>query len=169
MQIRLEHRIDASVEEVERATLDDTFQLRLTSLPNVHERRILSQDERQDGTVHRVVRYRFGGNIPAPVLRAIGGATVSWDEEGTFDPAAHEWRFVIHPHVMKGRLECDGRYSFSPQGNETLRVVQADVTVKVPLVGRRVERFIADGLTDTMNAEARILEAFIREQKETAS
>jgi hypothetical protein len=69
---------------------------------------------------------------------------------------------------MKGRLECDGRYAFSAQGDQTRRVVEADVNVKIPLVGRRVERFIADGLTDTMNAEARILEAFIREQKEAA-
>lgn len=165
MQLRLEHRIEAALQDVETATLSDEFQVRLTSLPNIHERRVLSQERDDDGTIHRVVRYRFGGSLPAPVLRAIGGAAVSWDEEGTFDPQAHEWRFVIHPHVMAGRLSCGGRYAFRGDDAGTLRLVDVEIEAKVPLVGRRVEKFIADGLTDTMDAEARMLDQFLRERR----
>lgn len=169
MRLTLKHRIEASLAEVEEASLADDFQRRLTSLPNVHERKVLSVDRRDDGTVHRVVRYAFAGAIPAPVLRVIGGPTVSWEEEGTFHPIDHEWRFEIHPHVMQGRFECNGRYAFVADGPATDRLVEADIKVKVPLVGGRVERFIADGLKATMEAEARMLADYLRWKQEPAT
>jgi hypothetical protein len=86
---------------------------------------------------------------------------VSWDEEGTFDPERNEWRYEIHPHVMKGRFRCNGRYAFVPEGDETKRVVEADVRVSIPLVGRRVEKVITDGMKDTLEAEARLLNEYV--------
>lgn len=169
MRLTLEHRIDAPLDEVEQATLDEDFQRRLTSLPNVHERRVLSVDKRPDGCVHRVVRYAFSGPVPTPVLSAIGASIVSWDETSTFDPAAHEWRFEIQPHFMRGRLQCSGRYAFVAAGEATDRIVEADITVKVPLVGGRVERFIGQSLTTTLGAEADMLSEYLRWKKEPTS
>lgn len=169
MRLTLEHRIDAPLDEVEQATLDEDFQRRLTSLPNVHERRVLSVETRADGTVHRVVRYAFAGPVPTPVLSAIGASIVSWDETATFDPDAHEWRFDIQPHFMRGRLLCSGRYAFVPAGEATDRIVEADITVKVPLVGGRVERFIGQSLTTTMGAEAGMLSEYVKWKREPGS
>jgi uncharacterized protein DUF2505 len=169
MHLHLEHRIDAALDEVETAAAEEDFQRRLTSLPNVHERRVMSVDERPDGSIHRVVRYVFSGPVPEPVLRVIGAARVSWDEEAEFDPAAHEWRWEIHPHFLGGLFECSGRYACASEGEATNRIVDADIKVKVPLVGGRVERFIADGLTTTLNAEAEMLTQYLRWKREPAS
>ncbi|HYZ92597.1 MAG TPA: DUF2505 domain-containing protein [Actinomycetota bacterium] len=169
MRFTLENRIDAPLNDVEQASLDDEFQRRLTSLPNVHERRILSVETDEGGCVHRLVRYAFAGPVPAPVLRAIGGSTISWDEKATFDPSAHEWRFKIEPHVMAGRFECDGRYAFVPEGDSTTRIVEADIRVKIPIVGRQVERFISGSLKTTMNAEAAMLDEYLKWKREPAS
>ncbi len=169
MRLTLEHRIDASLDEVEQASLDDDFQRRLTSLPNVHERRVLSVDTRPDGSVHRVVRYAFAGPVPVPVLTAIGASIISWDETATFDPAAHEWRFEIQPHVMRGILQCSGRYAFVAVGEATNRVVEADINVKVPVFGGLVERFIGQSLTTTMGAEAGMLSEYLEWKRGPAS
>jgi hypothetical protein len=169
MHFTVENQIDAPLNEVEQASLDDDFQRRLTSLPNVHERRVVAVDARPDGTVHRVVRYAFAGPVPAPVLRAIGGSTISWDEKATFVPSAHEWQFEIEPHVMAGRLECRGRYAFLAEGEATKRIVEAEIRVKIPIVGRQVERFIAGSLKTTMNAEAAMLGDYLKWKREPAS
>jgi hypothetical protein len=161
VELRIEHRIHAPVELAVSASMEEAFDARLTELPNVAERTVTTFDRRPDGSIHRIVRYRFGGSLPAPVLRAIGGSTVSWDEEGTFDPERNEWRYEIHPHVMKGRFRCNGRYAFVPEGDETKRVVEADVRVSIPLVGRRVEKVITDGMKDTLEAEARLLNEYV--------
>lgn len=162
MELRIEHLIQAPVDQTVSDSMGEAFDARLTELPNVAERTVTTFDRRPDGSIHRIVRYRFAGSLPAPVLRVIGGSTVSWDEEGTFDPERNEWRYEIHPHVMKGRFSCTGRYAFVADGDSTTkRVVAADIRVRVPLVGGRVEKVIADGMKDTFEAEARLLNEYV--------
>lgn len=157
VRIHLEHRIDAPLDVVERASLDPRFDDELAELPNVAERSVRQRDVHPDGTIHRVVRYRFTGPIPAPVVKALGGGVIGWDEIGDFDPSRHEWTFEIRPHVFAGRIRCHGRYAFAERDGATVRVVDVDLKVSVPFVGGRVEKVIADGLKENLEAEARLL------------
>jgi len=162
VRLHLEHRIDAPVDVVERASLDPAFEERLKTLPNVAERTVTSREDQHDGRIHRVVRYRFTGPIPAPVIKAIGGSIISWEEIGDYDPDSHEWSFEIKPHILPGRIRCNGRYAFEAEGDATLRTVDVDLKVSVPLVGGRVEKVIASGLRDNMNAEAELLASYVK-------
>ena len=164
MHLHLEHRIDAPLDVVERAALDPRFDAKLAGLPNVAERTVTRREDRADGTIHRVVRYRFTGAIPAPVVKAIGGAVIGWDEIADFDPRNHVWRFEIRPHVLPGRITCSGRYALEPADDATRRTVDVDVRVGVPLVGGRVEKVIASGLRDNMAAEAELLASYVHER-----
>ncbi len=162
MRIHLEHRIEAPLELVERASLDPRLDEELASLPNVAERTVRERDVHADGSIHRVVRYRFTGPIPPAAVKAIGGSVIGWDEVGDFNPDSHEWHFEIRPHLFAGRITCNGRYAFEPEGDDaTRRVVDVDLKVRVPLVGGRVENVIADGLKDNMNSEAELLSSYV--------
>jgi hypothetical protein len=161
MRITLEHRFAAPVGAVVAASNDAAYQERLADLPNVAERRITTLEEAADGSIHRVVRYKLGAHLPPPVAAVVGTAA-TWDEIADFEPATNTWTFEIRPHVLAGRIECRGTCRFLPDGEGTRRVVEVDLGVKVPLVGGRVEREIGKGLEETMGAEARLLEEFIR-------
>jgi hypothetical protein len=163
MRFRMEHTFDAAVERIEQAILEPAYQERLRALPNVAEREVTELQERPDGSVHRVVRYKFGGNLPGIVTSTIGTSNVSWDEVSDFDPANHRWTFEVHPHVFKGRFQAHGRYDFTPNGDGTVRILEVEVKVHVPLVGGRAERAIGEGLLETMGAEARILATYLAE------
>lgn len=161
MRFTLEHRFDAPVDAVAEASLDPAYQELLAELPNLGSREVTELDERADGSIHRVVRYKLGASLPAPVA-AVLGSTASWDEVADYDPGSREWTFEIRPHVLGGRLRCRGRYVFVPDGPEaTRREVEVDLSVKVPLVGGRAEREIRKGLVETMDAEARLLAEYL--------
>ncbi len=160
MRFTLEHRFDAPVDVVAKVANDPDFQQTLADLPNVGERRVTELIEHPDGSIHRVVRYTLGSQLPAPVV-AVLGQTATWDEIGDYDPSTHQWTFQIKPHVLGGRLECRGRYAFVADGEATKRVVDVDLKVKVPLVGGRAEREIKKGLVDTMEAEAQLLAEYL--------
>lgn len=160
MRFSLEHHFSAPVDVVEKASNDRAYQDQLDDLPNIAERRVTHLEERPDGSIHRVVRYRLGAQLPAPVAAVIGPAA-SWDEVGDFDATTHEWTFEIRPHVLAGRILCNGRYAFEPDGDGTKRLVDIDLKVKIPLVGGRVEKEIRKGLTETMDAEAKLLEDYL--------
>ena len=160
MRFTLEHRFDAPVDVVAKAANDPAYQATLDDLPNLGERRVTKLEERPDGSIHRAVRYKLGAQLPAPVV-AVLGQTATWDEIGEFDPSTNEWTFEIKPHVLGGRLQCNGRYAFVPDGEGAKRLVEVDLKVKVPLVGGRAEREIKKGLVETMDAEARLLADFL--------
>jgi hypothetical protein len=166
MRISLEHHFDAPVDVVEKASNDPAYVERLSSLPNLGERRVTTFEEHEDGSIDRVVHYKLGSQLPAPVVAVIGSAA-TWDEVAHFHPDSHEWTFEIRPQVMKGRIDCRGRYRFVPDGSGSKRTVDVDLKVKVPLVGGRVEREIGKGLTETLEAEARLLTEFLREREPT--
>ena len=168
MRFNLEYRFDASVDDVLAADLDPEYQSRLQGLPNVAERTVTGLDQRPDGTVHRIVRYRFEGNLPGAVKAAIGGSNVSWDEIGDFDPSTNTWRVAIHPHVFHGRFVGRATMRYETEGGGCRRVIDVEVTVKVPIVGGRVEKAIGDGLVETLQAESRILSAYLDERKGAA-
>lgn len=164
MHFTLEHRFGAPVDVVERASNADDYQERLSDLPNLGERKVTKLDRHPDGSIDRVTHYRLGSQLPAPVVAVIGPAA-TWDEVATFDPNAHRWSFEIRPHVLGGRIDCKGQYTFEPDGEGTKRIVEIDLKVKVPLVGGRVEREIGKGLRETMDAEARILSEYLAENE----
>lgn len=163
MRFTLTDHFDAPLDAVESASLDPAFQDRLTGLPNVAERTVVRDEPGPDGTRERVIRYRFGGDLPGPV-KAVVGSAVSWDEVGRYDPGSHTWTFHIEPHVAKDKLECRGSYRFAADGEGSVREVEVDLRVRVPLVGGRVERAIRDGLVDTLEAEARLLRDYVKER-----
>ncbi|MGH2759301.1 MAG: DUF2505 domain-containing protein [Actinomycetota bacterium] len=163
MRFSLEHHFDAPVDVVEKVSNDPDYVRRLSDLPNLGERRVKTFDEHPDGSIDRVVHYKLGSQLPAPVVAVIGSAA-TWDEVARFDPASREWTFEIRPNVMKGRIDCRGRYRFVPDGDGTRRTVEVDLKAKVPLVGGRVEKEIGKGLTETLEAEAELLTEFLAER-----
>lgn len=161
MLFSLEHSFAHPPERVERAVLEPGFQDLLKTLPNVGERTVTEYAERPDGTVHRVIRYRFDGQLPAAAVRTIGSSDIEWDEISLYDPARHVTRFRIEPLVFRHGLVCSGRLRYLASGPGTLRRTDVDLSVKVPLVGRLVENAIRQGWTSTMHTEAELLADYL--------
>lgn len=162
MRITFSDRFGAPVERVEEAVLDPEYQERLKDLPNVGERVVTEVRQRSDGSIRRVVHYRFGGPLPASVEKVIGTSSISWDEVGIFNPSDHEWVFEIEPHVLPDRIECHGSYRFDPDDDGgTQREVAVELKVKIPVVGGPVERAISEGLEETLRAEGELLSRYL--------
>jgi hypothetical protein len=160
MRFSLEHRFAAPLDVVEQAANSADFQSLLEDLPNLGSRKVTEITEHPDGTIHRVTNYALGAQLPAPVI-AVLGKSATWDEIADYDPMAHTWTFVIKPHVLGGRLNCKGSYTFAADGDGTKRTVDVDLKVKVPLVGGRAEGVIKKGLVETMDAEAKLLADYV--------
>jgi hypothetical protein len=161
VRIHLSHWFDAAVRRVQEAMLDPAFEAQLVDLPSVAEREVIEVVERPDGTARRVVHYRFGGSLPSIVRRTIGGDTISWDEICVVGVGLDEWRIDIRPKIFAAGFDARGAFTFKPDDDGCLRELRVDLKVKVPVVGGRVERVIAEGLTDSVEAEARLLTEYL--------
>ncbi len=104
-----------------------------------------------DGAVE--VRYRFRGNVSGAVRRVVDPAKLSWVTRMSVmaDTLRCEWDVV--PDHYPDRLSSSGRYTFEPGDGGTLVGVEGELQVRVPLVGRSVERAIVSGLRNYIEAE----------------
>ena len=162
MRFALDQELPGTIDRVLAALLDPELLARLGELPNLGAPEVLGQ-ERNGEVVTQRVRYRFTGSLSSAVTRVIDPAKVTWVDETTSDLAARSARFRIIPDHYGNKLRCDGTHRFTERGGVTTRHVDGELSVRVPLVGRVVERAIVGGLQDHLRAEADLLATLLQD------
>lgn len=161
MQLALDQVLPGSVDAVLDALLDPSFVRSLGALPKLGAPEVLSQ-ARGGAIVTQRVRYAFTGALPAAVTRVIDPNKVTWVEESIYDLDTKRATFRIVPDHYGSKLRCAGTTTFTERADAgTRRRIEAELSVKVPLVGRVVERAIASGLEEHLGAEAELLTAWL--------
>lgn len=156
MRVAVDQRFAASPAAVLRALTDPVYVARLGELPQVADPALLEQHRDGDRLTQRV-RYRFAGDLPRAVTKVLDPARLVWVEETTYDLAASVGRFRIAPEHYADRLRCSGDVHLDADGGGTRRRVVADLVVRYPVVGGRVERAIASGLEEHLAAEVALV------------
>jgi hypothetical protein len=155
-----EQVLPGRVDDVIDALLDPAFVSSLGDLPKLGAPEVL--DQRRDGDiVVQRVRYVFTGELSVAVTRVIDPRKVTWIDETTYHLRAHRATFRIIPDHYAGKLRCEGTYSFTDVSTGTARRADGELSVRVPLVGRVVERAIVSGLEEHMEEEARLLAEWV--------
>jgi len=157
MHFRLEQRLTADLEAVEEAYVDPDLLDALARLPKLGRPQLIDSDD--DGTVvHQRVRYAFTGHLSPAVTAVVDPHKLTWIEESTLDRRTHVTAFRVVPDHYADRLECSGRHELHElDQSTTLRVTEADITVRFPFVGGKVERAIVSGLSDHAAAETSVV------------
>jgi hypothetical protein len=152
----VEQTLPGTIDAIIAALLDPAFVTGLGALANLGPPEVLEQRRDGDLVVQRV-RYRFTGSLSPAVTRVIDPRKVTWVDETTYDLRARRASFHIVPDHYAGKLRCSGTHAFTAHGDATVRTIETELTVKVPLVGRAVERAIVSGLQDHLDAESDLL------------
>jgi hypothetical protein len=162
MRFALEQELPGTVDAVIAALLDPEFLRRLGDLPTLDVPRVLDQTRTGDRVVQRV-HYTFTGSLSPAVTRVIDPKKVTWIDETTYDLTAKQASFRIIPDHYVNKLRCAGSYTFTGRGDATVRRVDGELSVRVPLVGRVVERAIMSGLEDHLGTEGRLLATWLED------
>jgi Protein of unknown function (DUF2505) len=107
---------------------------------------------RHEDTGERVlmeVRFKFTGNLGAPVRAFVDPARMSWVTRTELWPAALRSEWVVLPDHYPDRLTASGTYRFEAGEagpDSTVVVVEGELKVHAPIVGRTAERVIVSDL-----------------------
>lgn len=154
VKLTLTHLFEASPEEVAQTLLDPDFQDSLSDIGALAERRVLSQEAAGTGVTRRV-RCVLDVEMNGIAKRLVGDGDPAWVEVAVWDPATSSWTWHIEPEMGADLLEARGTTQLlSGAGGGTERLIEADVKVKVPFYGGKVEGWIADGLRHAYDQEA---------------
>lgn len=102
------------------------------------------------------VRFAFTGHLSGAARAVVDPHKLSWVTRTEIRPAAACSSWVVVPDHYPDRLSASGAYRFAPgdEGSESTVVeVEGDLRVRVPVVGRSVERVIVSGLRGYLEHE----------------
>jgi hypothetical protein len=164
VRFAIDQRLAAPLQPVEDAFVDPTFLERLAELPKLGRPQLLEQHT--DGeVVHQDVRYFFAGELNSAARRVVDPARLSWIERSALDRRTHRTTIEILPDHYADRLSCGGIIRLEAAGEAaTRRVFEGDLTVRVLLVGRKVESAIVSGMREHADLEAQIVERWVSER-----
>jgi hypothetical protein len=93
------------------------------------------------------VRFAFTGSVSPAVRAVVDPAKMSWITRTELLPAAGRSSWTVLPDHYPDRLSASGTYRFEDAGSGACDVeVDGDLKVRVPIVGRSVEKVIVGDL-----------------------
>jgi hypothetical protein len=167
MKIELDHSFPCSravyEEKINSAKILEMCEGRL---PYLKSRKLMETKE-GPGPGQKTWRFRCEADykMPAAAQKVIG-ERLGWFEDSTFDPKEHSIKFSVTPDVLSGRYRCNGEQIFVEREDGGMdRLMTVDIQIDVPIVGRIVEKTIAERLKETYAIEFQIQTEFFKSLK----
>lgn len=156
MQFAAEHRFAGTPGAVAAVLADRGFYEQL-DLPDLRLDAVVAEGTgEQDGERLLSLRYEYTGNLDPMARRLLGGGRLTWIQEVRLRPAAGAvhgllaFRAEANPSMLHG----DARFGLVPDGGATVRRLEGQVVVALPVVGRMAEQRIVPGVLTRLDVEA---------------
>ena len=94
--------------------------------------------------------------------RVVGHDHVSWVQRLVIDPASESCALSVVPDVGVIPVTCSGTFGLhAADGDQCLRTLDAELKIKVPIIGSRAEKSLAPGIMRRLDLEAEALDTFL--------
>ncbi|MGH8998919.1 MAG: DUF2505 family protein [Acidimicrobiia bacterium] len=164
MRFHLEQRFSAPPDVVARAYTEPGFYVLAGEMGKLGGADVLAREEGTDGTIRMAVRYAFTGHLSPAVTKVVDPARLTWVEHSTHDLARGVVDFRLVPDHYPDRLRSSGSYTFSAEGDGSLRLTEGVVSIRLPIVGPKVEEAIVSGLEEHLACEVGAVERYLAER-----
>jgi hypothetical protein len=154
-----EHQFAAPVDVVIAGLTDPAFHRDL-QLPDL---KLLGVDAHtnETETVLRL-RYDFVGHLDPFARGLLGGRRLTWLQELRLDRASGAGQLTFEAEADPRRLHGRADAALEPSDGGTLRRLDGELVVALPVVGSRAERHIVPGLLRRLDIEAEALDRRLR-------
>jgi len=116
--------------------------------------RTLISREVKDGKIRRVVKVAPDREIPAPAAKVLGAAKIEYTETVEYVLGSGQAQWSTLSSVMTDKVDSRGTVRFAQTGDDVVRSVDGDVTVKIPFLGGTVEKFIVSDVEKSYDKAA---------------
>ena len=124
---------------------------------------VLDESEKNGARVRRI---RVTGKKPLPgfAQAALGAERLSYVQEETSIPGAYKLRWKVVPDSLPDRVVAEGTYELLPDGDGSIRAIDGTIEVRIPLVGGRIEKALAEELQKSYDRTALFAQRWLMEK-----
>ena len=159
MLFKLEHSLPADINHAWSTIMREEFFSKSYAQSGI-ERTLLSSEAR-DGKLFTVVRVKVLEPLSKTAAKVLGTTQLEWTQQQVIDDATHtmHWRINI-PNAKQ--VSAQGTFQLVPNGMECTRIVDGNVQVKIPIVGRKAEEHVCSKLRKSYEESARFTQEWLR-------
>ncbi len=142
-KILIKHEWNVPEEVVYTHLFDDALTEKVDLALKSANRTLLSKEEVDGRTVQRFEVKANPSDIPGAAKKALPAEAFQWVEESVWDSAAKRFDWKIITKVMTDKIQCSGKVFYESTGSTgTRRIVEGEIDIKIPFVGRIAEKVI---------------------------
>lgn len=157
MRLELTHPLPASVDIVWGLVFSDDFSSALDQRTGVRREKV--SEEFNAGKQHTSFRIVHSEKLPAVAAKAMGSETLVYFQDQVVDEATKTVHWRVRLPSLGSKVQASGTYRLELLGDRCQRVVSGDISVRIPLIGGKVEKEIVKKLSASYDDSA----AFIRQ------
>lgn len=166
MRVAVSHQFQrTTVNEFVEVYYSDAFNRAVAPVANLASRELIEAREDEEGRIERRVRIVPDVKLPLPIRKLLRGQPVSYVEWSLYDPKAQRAEYRIESgakDVVKVWGEI--RFQAGPAPGTVVREIDGQVLVKVPALGRAIEKLIARELSTRYDAIQAFTQKFLDQQ-----
>ena len=158
MNFTLEHTLPSDIEYAWNTIMSEDFSRRAYAKSGI-ERTLISSEER-GGKVYMVIRVKVLEPMPKVAAKVLGAQQLMWTQQQVLDHETYTMHWKIEIPNAK-QVAAKGSVRLDKRGDQCVRVVNGDVRVKIPLVGRKAEEHVCAKLRKSYEDSARFTQEWL--------
>lgn len=153
---------DCTPEQLWDVFLDPRFDERLKAESGVQRELLEKRDE--DGVT--VIRRRVISDkkIPRLMQKALGADRIEYEQTSRLDRSKSTLEWTIQPAMMAERISIAGVTTITSTGSGCQRVIDGDISIRIALVGKKMEKRLAENIEETYTRAAEIAREMLQER-----
>ena len=164
MHFTTQHRFPAAPARVAALMVDPEFE-GAVQLPDLSPPDVVEHDT--DGNEHVLkLRYEYVGQLDPMAKRLLAGRQLALVQTVRIDPDTGLGALTIEAEADPGRLHGNAQITLTAagagDGDASVRGLDGDFVVKVPVIGRTIERKLLPGILARLDVEADALAEHLR-------
>lgn len=161
MKIQTRHTFPGTLEQFWTSWWDQGLDAELSGTSAVRRERLSHTEE--GGVTTSRMRFHTPYTLPSMVQKAMGVATLSYEQVTRVDQAQGLVRWEVVPPVYPDKVRARGTVTIRAlPGGGVERLLEGEVVVGVPLVGGTMEKAICDGIVKGHDEDHAIRSAWLR-------
>lgn len=140
----------------------DEYKQRLREQTKIQQEVLETREE--GGVEIRRIRTEPDQELPGMVASAIGTKKLSYVQTNRFDKAAGRMEWHVDLDGIGERVKVHGVTTCVPDGDGCKRIIDGEISVNVPLVGRQIEKQVVSAFEKSMQQANDVALAIIRER-----
>lgn len=162
MQFSITDQFDCSPQRLWELLEDDEEVARRLQ-ETTQERRELVEQDTDNGVEHLRIRCVSMREIPAMMQKALGIERLEYERDQRLDRDAGVMNWEVTTPFLTDRVDVTATTRVSATDDGCRRVVEGQVDIQLPLVGKKMEGKLADRIRDGEQAAGRIVRELLDE------